>query len=196
MKMNYKYLVLTSVLGLGLSLGFTQLLNKKGDNEQQEVVSMAGEYKAKSREKIKPYKYDGSKITYFNYLTYEQKKTIEVLMFNGIEYKFCFNSDGVPKGIDLKIYDKDAIAKERILLFESNGVAGKDVLVTSADMLKTLQSKKEGALSLKKVYIEYQVPIGDKQVEAPKTEETKKGESPVNAMERGCIVVSYGYKNV
>ena len=190
---------------LGLTLGFTQLLNKKGAEQPAEMVNKVAEYKAKSREKVKPYRYDGSKINHFNYTPYEQKKTVEVLMFNGIEYKFCFNTEGVPKSIDLKIYDKDEIrvmdkdGKEipRILLFEANGVMGKDIMVTSDEMLKALQAKKN-VTNLKKVFIEYHIPIGDKVVEAPAAPVSKKEKNaaPVDNTERGVVVVSYGYKSV
>jgi hypothetical protein len=194
MKMSVKSIILTSVLGLGLSVGFTQLLNKK---QQEEEVNKVAEYKNKSREKIKPHKYDGSKITYFNYLTYDQKKTLEVLMYNGIEYKFCFNTEGVPKGIDIVIYDKDEAAQQRIKLYEAKGVMNKDVIVTSDEMLKALQAEKKGVTSLKKVFIEYVVPIGDKPVEAAPKESNKKGEpAPANPMARGVVVVSFGYKNI
>lgn len=200
--MSFKSAVLTSVLGLGLTLGFTQLLNKRSQ-EPAETVNKVAEYKAKSREKIKPHRYDGSKITHFTYGTYETQKSVEVLLFNGIDYKFCFNTDGVPKSIDIKIYDKDEVkvidkdGKEipRILLFEAKGVMQKDVMVTSETMLKALQEKKNVS-SLKKVFIVYEVPIGDKSIEAPAPEPTKKGEAPAATTERGVIVVSFGYKNV
>ena len=202
MKMSFKSIVLTSILGFGLTLGFTQLLNKK-NQEPAETVNKVAEYKAKSREKIKPHRYDGSKITHFTYGTYETQKSVEVLLFNGIEYKFCFNTDGVPKSIDIKIYDKentkvmDKDGKEipRILLFEANGIMQKDVMITSDAMLKTLQEKKNVS-SLKKVYIVYEVPIGDKAIEAPAPEPTKIGEEPAATTERGVVVVSFGYKNV
>jgi hypothetical protein len=118
-------------------------------------------------------------------------------MFNGIDYKFCFNTDGVPKGIDLQIYDKDAVAKDRVLIYEAKGVMGRDLVITSADMLKTLQEKKSGVLSIKKVFIEYHVPVGDKTPSAPTQEKPKKGEEAMsNPQEQGVVVVSYGYKNV
>lgn len=188
MKMSMKTIVLTSLLGFGLTVGFTQVFNKK--NKEEEVVNKAAEYKAKSREKIKPHRYDGTKVTYFNYSSFEQKKVVEVLMYNGIDYKFCFNTDGVPKGIGLTIYDKDETSKERVKLFEAANLMGKDVVVTSEDMLKKLQAVKN-VTSLKKVYIEYLVPIGDKKAEAP-----VEGESTASPQERGCVVVSFGYKNV
>lgn len=194
MKMRSKSILLTATMGLGLTIGFSQVFNKK--NQEVEQVNKTAEYKAKSREKLKPYRYDGSKITFFNYNSFEQKKTVEVLMFNGIDYKFCFNTDGVPKGIDLQIYDKDEVAKDRVMIYEAKGVMGRDVIVTSADMLKNLQEKKSGITSIKKVFLEYHVPIGDKVESAPATEKPKKGEPTSNPQQQGQVVMSYGYKNV
>ncbi|HYG51070.1 MAG TPA: hypothetical protein VD905_09215 [Flavobacteriales bacterium] len=199
--MNIKYMLLAVALVACVSIAFKQHDRKK-EGEPSLMVSKAAEYKAKSREKIKPYRYDGSKISYFNYMTFEQKKSIEVLLFNGIDYKFCFNTDGVPKSIDIEIYDRDELKVEadrdkRILLYEAKGVMQKDVLVTSAEMLKALQAKKPGT-SLKKIFIEYIVPIGDKAVSPPPTNEGKKSkDAPVtNPQEQGIVVVSYGYKNI
>jgi hypothetical protein len=197
MQLKLRTILLTSALLFGL-VGFAKLRDKK-DNPV-EASNKVAEYKAKSREKIKPYRYDGSKINHFNYLTFEQKKTVEVLLFNGIDYKFCFNTDGVPKSIDIKIYDKESIEKDRILLFEANGVMSKDVLVTSSEMLKNLQAKKT-ATALKKIFIEYHVPVGDKVVEANKIpapdakKEKDNAAAGTNPTEKGVVVVSYGYKN-
>lgn len=197
MKISIKSIMLTSALGFGLTLGFTQLLNKK-TAEPEEFVNKVAEYKAKSREKVKPHRYDGSKINHFNYTPYEQMKTVEVLLFNGIDYKFCFNTDGVPKSIDIKIFDKDEIAKDRVQIYEANGVMQKDITVTSDEMLKNLQAKKN-VTSLKKIFIEYHIPIGDKVIQAPAPEPTSKKEkaaaASANPTERGVVVVSYGYKN-
>lgn len=192
MKMRVKPTILALVLGAGLTLGFVQ---KDGAAEQ---INKTAEYKAKSREKLKPYRYDGSKIIFFNYGTYEQKKSLEILMFNGIDYKFCFNTDGVPKGVDIRVYDKDAVYKDRILLYEARGVMSKDVIFTSADLLKTLQEKKSGISSIKKIFVDYIIPTTDKQVTAPapEKEKSKKGESTSEPQEQGVVVVSYGYRNV
>ncbi|HLP12061.1 MAG TPA: hypothetical protein VK177_09040 [Flavobacteriales bacterium] len=199
--MKLKSIFLTLTLVMGLTLGFAQLIGGKKGGDAEPAVSKAAEYKAKSREKIKPHRYDGSKITYFNYGTFEQIKSVEVLLFNGIDYKFCFNTEGVPKSIDLKIYDRESLKNEtdkgkRILLYEANGVMGKDVVVTSEELLKTLQATKS-VTSLKKVFIEYHVPIGDKVAPAPAPEGKKSKDAPAtNPQEQGIVVVSYGYKNV
>lgn len=185
--------ILTVTLGLGLTLGFTQLLNKKGGEPVEEVNKVA-EYKAKSREKVKPHRYDGSKITHFTYNTFEQKKVVEVLMFNGIDYKFCFNLDGVPKSIDIKIYDKDETAKDRILVYSADNVMGKDIIITSEEMLKNLQAKKNVS-SLKKVFIEYNVPISDKAPEKPVDSKGREVANAPSINEKGVVVVSFGYKN-
>jgi hypothetical protein len=200
--MKVKLILATIVLGSGMIYGFTQT-PEKNESEQEGAVSKAAEYKSKSREKIKPYRYDGSKISYFNYTTYEQVKSVEVLLFNGIDYKFCFNTDGVPKSIDIKIYDREALKNEsdkgkRILLYEASGVMKKDIVITTAQLLKKLQESKSSITTLRKIFIEYTVPFGDKTPEAPSADGGKKGkDAPVtNAVEQGIVVVSYGYKNV
>ena len=192
--------ILLATFLFGFGIVFAQVLNKKSKDEPTEEVNKVAEYKAKTREKLKPHKYDGSKVTYFNYLQYEQKKKIEVLLFNGIEYKFCFNSEGVPKGIGVHIYDKDEAAKDRVVIYEASNVIGKDFTITSDEMLKNLQSKKSGVTSIKRVYIEYSIPATDQAYKAPvvATEKSKKEAeaSTSEPQQKGVIVLSYGYKNV
>jgi len=200
MKMKLKSIILTLTLVMGLTFGFAQLIGGKKGGDPEVMVSKAAEYKAASREKIKPHRYDGSKITYFNYGTYEQVKSVEILMFNGIDYKFCFNTTGVPKAIDIKIYDRESLKNEtdkgkRVLLYEANGVMGKDIVITSEELLKTMQATKN-VTSLKKVFIEYTVPIGDKKEEPAPEGKKAKNAPPTNPQEQGIVVVSYGYKNV
>jgi hypothetical protein len=47
--------------------------------------------KVEAKSQLKPYRFDGSKITYFNFKTYKQVKEVEVYLFNSTDYRFSFN---------------------------------------------------------------------------------------------------------
>jgi hypothetical protein len=213
-----KKVVIFGVLATMLSvITIAQIANKKGA-EPIEAPSKVEEYKEKTREKLKPFRYDGTKITHFNYMKYDQTKEIEVLLFNGNEYKLCFNGEGAPVGIKIRIYDisKEAAGnypEKRILLkeisdFKSETIVETKELNTSYTTRKeeiytsnckaekkepdatTLKSLK--ALKLKRVFIEYFIPEAEYVLEQlpPKSKE-----EPKKVPQKGFCVVTYGYKN-
>jgi hypothetical protein len=188
--------ILFLMLAAGIGVISNVVAQKKKGGEETEEVNKVAEYRAKSRENLKPHRFDGSKVTFFNYQYYEYKKEIEVLLFNGIDYKFSFNTDGVPKSLDIKIYDKNDTAKERILLYEEMGVAQRDITIFSKDLLKKLQETKSSITSLKRIYIEYHIPVGNNKVAVKVIgAEEEEDEATSTPQEKGVIVLSYGYKN-
>ncbi len=215
--MKKKILIFGTAAILVSMMTIAQVANKKG-GEAIEEPSKVEQSKEKTRDKLKPFRYDGSKITHFNYLKFDQTKEIEVLLFNGNEYKLCFNADGSPVGIKIRIYDisKEAAGnypEKRILLKEISDFKS-DVVVESKDLNEAFATKKEELYlkktketdakekeasiksiketKLKRVFIEYYIPEAEYvQEQLP----PKSKEEPRMVPQKGYCVVTFGYKN-
>lgn len=140
--------------------------------------------KAEAKAQLKPYRFDGSKITYFNFKTYKQVKEVEIYLFNNTDYRFSFNGKSLPNDITVEIYDKEKTAGDRVLLKKFDGIQGKNLLVESSELNATYQSKTNSDLKLKRVFVNYiitAIPGANNQMPTMK--------------ERGAVVLVMGYKN-
>jgi hypothetical protein len=193
-----KKVLLFGTLATMLSvLTIAQVLNKK-NSEPVEEVSKVDECKTKTREKLKPYRYDGTKITHFNYLKYDQTKEVEILLFNGNEYKLCFNAEQAPVGISIKIYDisKEAAGnypEKRKLLKTIENFKGDQIVESNVLNEEYRKLKENPKLSLKRVFVEYTIPEAEyvKEQLPPKSKE-----EPKMVPQKGFCVLTYGYKNI
>lgn len=139
--------------------------------------------KVEAKDALKPYRYDGSKVTYFNFKTYKQTKEVEVYLFNNTDYRFSFNGKSLPNDINVQIYDEDQTLSNRILLKEFTGVQGKNVLVETSELNKVYESKKPNGGRLKRVFVSYAIPgVADAENKQP------------TMKERGAMVLVMGYK--
>jgi hypothetical protein len=140
--------------------------------------------KIEAKKALKPYRYDGSKVTYFNFKTYKQVKEVEIYLFNNTDYRFSFNGKSLPNDVTIKIYDQDKTTADRILLAEVTGVQGNNLLIESSELNKTYKSKKSGASRLKRVFVDYEIPgVPGAQNKKP------------TMKERGAVILVMGYKN-
>ncbi len=210
--MKKKVLTSIAVVSLVSAISIAQVLNKKSGGPV-ESESKVGEYKEKTRENLKPYRYDGTKITNFNYMKFDQTKEIEVLLFNGNEYKLCFNGEGSPVGIDIKFYDvsKESTGnypEKRIELKSIKGFKG-EITIQSNDLNKVYsdaklekyknsggsdsdQIKRLKDSRLKRLFVEYTIP------EAPYVQEQlppKSKAEPRMVPQKGFCILTFGYKN-
>lgn len=140
--------------------------------------------KLEAKKALKPYRYDGSKVTYFNFKTYKQVKEVEIYLFNNTDYRFSFNGKSLPNDVTIKIYDQDKTISDRVLLKEVTGVQGNNLLVESSELNKTYQAQKNDAARLKRVFVDYEIPG------VPGAQNKK----PTMA-ERGAVILVMGYKN-
>ncbi len=108
--------------------------------------------KVEAKDALKPYRYDGSKVTYFNFKTYKQTKEVEVYLFNNTDYRFSFNGKSLPNDITVQIYDEDVTITDRIMLKEFSGVMGKNVVVETTDLQKAYDTKKPNGGRLIRIY--------------------------------------------
>ncbi len=140
--------------------------------------------KAEAKTQLKPYRFDGSKVTYFNFKTYKQVKEVEIYLFNNTDYRFSFNGKSLPNDITVEIYDKDKTQGDRILLKTLDGLQGKNVLVESSELNETYRAAKNSKGRLKRVFVDYIItPVPGAINKKP------------TMKERGAVVLVMGYKN-
>jgi len=126
--------------------GFAILFAQTASNLTEFKENIATQ-KAEAKSKLKPYRFDGSKITYFNFKTYKQVKEVEIYLFNNTDYRFSFNGKSLQNDITVEIYDKDKTEGDRTLLKKFDGIQGKNILIESAELNDTYHSEK-GTLKL------------------------------------------------
>lgn len=132
----------------------------------EEVECVASELKAELKQLLKPeFKYDSSQITRVTYKKEASQSGIEVPLFMGEKYRFLFNTQGLPKDIDIFIYDKKPTNKNKIALFSLKDVREDGKYIYSFEPLKS-----------RKMYIVYSIPA---------TEEENL---------KGCVAFLLGYK--
>lgn len=169
--------ILGGLLILSVAVVFAQTAD-----EIAEFKEKINANKSEAQSSLTPFKYDGSKITYYNAKSFEQNKEVEVYLFNNTDYKFSFSAKSADHNIVIKIYDKNSeSAADRILLKEISNVKGTSFVVNSKD-LNDAYKKSGGADRLKRVYVEYTIPATTGKVDK-------------NSMSsRGAIVLVMGYK--
>lgn len=163
--------------------GFAILFAQTASNLTEFKENIASQ-KAEAKAALKPYRFDGSKITYFNFKTYKQVKEVEIYLFNNTDYRFSFNGKSLPNDITIEIYDKEKTASDRVLLKKFDGIQGKNILVESPELNATYQSKTNSDLRLKRVFVDYvitAIPGANNQMPT--------------MQERGAVVLVMGYKN-
>lgn len=133
----------------------------------EEVQCVAADLKNELMPVLKPeYKYDSSKITRVLYKKEVFQSGIEVPLFMGEKYRFVFNTAGLPKDIEINIFDKKPSNKmKKNALFTLSNVkeAGKHIY--------SFEPEKS-----KKMYVVYTIP-------ATEQEDLK-----------GCVVFLLGYR--
>ena len=163
--------------------GFAILFAQTAANLTEFKENIANQ-KAEAKDALKPYRFDGSKITYFNFKTYKQTKEVEIYLFNNTDYRFSFNGKSLPNDVTVEIYDKDKTQSNRILLKSFSGIQGENIVVESSELNDTYKNKKSGATRLKRVFVNYQIPgIPGAQNKTP------------TMKERAAVVLVMGYKN-
>lgn len=116
---------------------------------------------------LEPYKYDSSELTKITYKNQESVKEVEVPLFIGEKYRMVFNTEALPKPVEVAIYNKDKNSKKRILLYSSKEQSG-----------GKKQFSFEPPAKSRKVFVDYVIPGGG---------------SDSNSV-TGCAVFVLGYK--
>lgn len=118
-----------------------------------------------------PYKYDASNIILVTLQHKAQLKEVELPMFMGESYKLIFNTYGLPPGVEIHVYNKDADHDNRKELFSCNSSGATKMFIYQTDHFH------------QKLYVDYVIP-------ANRTSTDGK-DAPVV---QGCAVMVVAYK--
>ncbi len=207
----YRLGILVLSLSLLTSTASAQLIGKKKNDNGIDTEGKAAfdqgvqEAREVARKKLKPYKYDGTKSTYFSYKPYTYAKEVEVITLEKTDYKLCFNGSMVTaEKIGMKIYDKPETGKGRILLFEKENIGGGEFEVNLDELNEIFRAKKKETSSLdpefvdkmrlKKVYINYIIPAVDRELETVQDEVGN--ELKTTVIQYSAMVLAVGYLNL
>lgn len=122
-------------------------------------------YKHECKQLIKPFRYEGSRVTYYTGEKEELIKNVEAFLVIDTEYKFAFSGKECSTKVLVRIYDSND-EKKRTLLKEIKNIQGKNVLVSSKDLSAVYRKKVSSSDRLKMVYIEYKIAGGSTKNEA------------------------------
>lgn len=114
------------------------------------ITCNAKAIKDKAKTFLDPYKYDSAELTRVMYKNKEVFKETEVALFIGEKYKLAFNTEALPKKIDISIYDKDLDSRKRTLLFSNKDIP-----------FETKQFTYEPKDRTRHLYVDYTIPKAD-----------------------------------
>lgn len=75
-----------------------------------------------AKKELKPFQYYAFKITKVVFGEVEDQKEVEVPLFMDAEYKFVFNTSGIPQKVKIQVFDKPMGNPGRKLLFEQESI--------------------------------------------------------------------------
>ncbi|HXP49492.1 MAG TPA: hypothetical protein VN922_06055 [Bacteroidia bacterium] len=118
-----------------------------------------------------PYHYDASNIILVTLQKKSQLKEIELPMFMGESYRLVFNTYGLPTGVEIHVYNKDADHDNRKELFSCNSSdATKKIFIYDTEHFHS------------KLYVDYVIPANHN------------GGGDSAPLIQGCGVLVIGYK--
>lgn len=141
-----------------LIFGFIKLDSKSDLDAQLNI------YKKECKELIKPARYEGSRTTYFTRKKKKQKKSVEVFLVMDSEYRFALSGKACAGNVNLRVYDFSDESSST-LVYEQNGIQGKNVSFNSTDLNAVYRKKVPNADRLKNLVIEYEVASGEQKLE-------------------------------
>lgn len=117
-------------------------------NAQTKIVDACDWENVKNAAKkdLKPYQYYAFKITKITFTSTAQEKEVEVPLFMDADYRFVFNTMGLPQAVKIQIYNKPVGNPERKLIFETTSINDQFVF----------EPQREDAKN--RIYINYSIP--------------------------------------
>lgn len=147
-----------------LTITFFLLSNTEADNGNS-ADARINTYKHECKQLLKPFRYEGSRITYYNVQKETVTKNVEAFLILDTEYKFVFSGKETSTKVTVKIFDSQDL-KKRNLLKEIKNVHAKNVTISSNDLMAVYRKKVATGDRLKAVYIEYTISGGTSKNEA------------------------------
>jgi hypothetical protein len=150
-----KKILSTTVLLFLLFLVFSSNTFDSGNSTNARINT----YKQECKELIKPARYDGARVTFYAASNEKQIKTVETFFVLDKEYKLAISGKESSVKVNVRIYNSTDENK-RILLKEIKNFQGKNVIVSSKELVKVYNKKFGTAERLKTVYLEYEISEG------------------------------------
>lgn len=147
-----------------LTITFFLLSNTEADNGNS-AEARINTYKHECKQLLKPFRYEGSRVTYYNVQKEALTKNVEAFLILDTEYKFIFSGKETSTKVTVKIFDSQDL-KKRVLLKEIKNIHGKNVTLSSKDLMDVYRKKVSANERLKAVYIEYTIAGGKAKNEA------------------------------
>lgn len=205
-----KYILLLLIIFIINPVFYAQ---KDGElSPHQERMIQLKDFRKSCRIALRPFRYDGSLTTHFNYKEYDYAKEVEIATIQNENYRLSFNSMGVLYDpISIKIYDKPKKYKNKVLLYETTDVANSEFTTETKEMIEKLKEAKTKELAektdlsddqrsyqrkiienirLKKLFINYIIPYSERGYKI----DEKGNESRV--ISKGSIILAVGYNNL
>ena len=114
----------------------------------QERLIQLKDFRKNCRIALRPFRYDGSLTTHFTYKEFDYAKEVEIATIQNENYRLSFNSMGISnEPISIKIYDKPKKYRDRVLLYESSGVANSEFTTETNEMIVKLKEAKSKKLA-------------------------------------------------
>lgn len=160
------------------------------------------ENRVAARKALMPYKYYGTKSTYFSYKTYAYVKEIDILTVEKTDYLLSFNAMCISDNkITVQIYDRSKNQNGRTLLYENKDIGGNEFVVSLNDLNETFRKEKLKTSSLpfetiqkmrlKKVYVNYIIPGVDREINIATNGTDQKQETVIQF---SAMIVAVGYQ--
>ena len=185
---------------------------QQSNNFEKILMIQLKDFRKNCRIALRPFRYDGSLTTHFTYKEFDYAKEVEIATIQNENYRLSFNSMAVlNEPISIKIYDKPKKYRDRVLLYESSGVANSEFTTETNEMtvkLKEAKSKKLAEntdisekersyqqkvienIRLKKLFINYIIPYTERGYKI----DEEGNESRV--VTKGSIILAVGYNNL
>lgn len=122
-------------------------------------------YKHECKQLLKPARYEGSRITYYSLQKDVTVKSVESYLVLDTEYKFVFSGKECSTKVGVKFYDS-ADAKKRVMLKEIKNIQGKNLSVSSNELLPVFRKSVSATERMKTVVVEYTIAGGKAKQEA------------------------------
>ncbi len=121
------------------------------------------------KKEMVPYRYERTTTTSITFKNYDQVREVAIPLFFDTQYKFVVNCEGLPFDVKVEVYDQPmGLRKNPVKIMES--------------------SEKQFTFELDKEYLKNRVYIN---YIVPALEDTED-----EVVQKGCIVLASGYKNV
>ncbi len=161
--------IIKSLLILAVIVSVSASGGKKDDSGINDTCNREESSAAVKKEMV-PFRYERTTTTRITFKNYDQVKEVAIPLFFDTDYKFVINTEGLPKDITVEIYDQPM------------GLRKGDAQLIKTSTEKMFSFELDDTYLKNRVYINYIIPAVEK--------------TDDDVIQKGCVVLGSGYKNV